>query len=130
MNVRESAGIFDDDYVPAKALLLYKYEGSCYCICWKAETAAASERRKETNISARWKMRFRPNGLPELSCVTLEDIQQTIFVYQHFPNAPHHFPQNSVPLFARNSTYIIDEVYDRDSWGLNYLDQERWDDGS
>ena len=130
VNVRDSASITDMHYVPAKVLLLYRFNGEGYCICWKALTPTATERRQETNISARWKMQFHANGLPALASVPLSHIDQTIYVYQHFHNLPYHFPQEPVAILQRSSHYIIDEAYERYSWALNYLDQQRWVDES
>lgn len=128
--MRDSASITDMHYVPAKVLLLYRFNGEGYCICWKALTPTATERRQETNISARWKMQFHANGLPALASVPLSHIDQTIYVYQHFHNLPYHFPQEPVAILQRSSHYIIDEAYERYSWALNYLDQQRWVDES
>ena len=48
----------DESYVPAKALLLYEFEGEGYCLCWRAKTAEDIDHKHETNISARWKWHF------------------------------------------------------------------------
>ena len=37
VNVKDSIEETEVDYVPAKALLLYKFRDECYCLCWKAQ---------------------------------------------------------------------------------------------
>ena len=126
VNVQDSG---KEDYVPAKALLLYRFNGECFCMCWKALPATATERKRETNIAARWKMQFLPSGLPALTSVPMKYIQQTLFVYQHFNNRPYHFPQAPITTVVQHSQYLIDEVYERYAWALNYLDKMRWEKG-
>jgi hypothetical protein len=128
VNVKEGPSDDGPDYIPCKAVLLYRFGGMNYCMCWPAQAATQAERRHETHVSARWKMSFQANGLPTLRSVPLEDVAEAIFVYQHFTDSPHHFPQEPVSQYARSSSYIIDECYDRYSWALNYLDPDRWQD--
>lgn len=113
-------------YVPAKVLLLYRFGNRDFALCWKATPATGAERKRETNICARWRMQFGRNGLPEISSVPTERLEQTLFVYQHFHNSPHHFPQDKVSLEDQASKYVIQEAYERYSWALNYLDPNRW----
>ena len=129
MYVKDSDGL-DVDYVPAKAPLLYRVDGDSYCMCWKAQSPMSTDRRHETNVSARWKMQFLSSGLPDITSVPMCDVDQTIFVYQHFHNKPYHFPQDPVPPGIRASSYVIDEVYERYAWALNFLDKEHWTDES
>ena len=128
VNVKDSIEETEVDYVPAKALLLYQFRDECYCLCWKAQRPTSADRKQETNISARWKMQFRSNGSPAIDVVPMEDVHQAIFVYQHFRNLPYHFPQTAATPHDRSTLYVIDEVYERYSWALNYLDQQRWVD--
>ena len=129
VNVKDSAvEATEVHYVPAKVLLLYRINDVGYCLCWKALQPTDAESKHETNVSARWKMGFRPNGLPLLTCVRLDDVVQPIYVYQHFHDKPHQFPQKAVSVAERESRYIVEEAYERYSWALNFLDQRRWDD--
>ena len=113
----------DASYVPAKALLLYQFEGQAYCLCWRAKTAEATDQKYETNISARWRMSFRrEDDRPLLISVPITDVQNTLWVYQHFPQTPP-FPQCPT---ANKTRYTIEQAYTRYEWALNFLDQSRW----
>ena len=115
-----------DDYVPAKVLLLYRFKETSHAVVWKALPATSSERNKETNISARWKMSFSANeGLPELVSVPVESLVRCLHVFEHKKRIDGHIPTSPVDE-AERSRYLIDESYDRHAWALNFLDDSRW----
>lgn len=104
---------------------MYEYSGAAYCLCWRAQTADSVDQRHETNISARWRMSFqREDDRPLLITIPLSDIQNTLWVYQHFPAEPR-FPQNPI---ADKKIFTIEQAYTRYEWALNFLDQSRWDE--
>ena len=113
-------------YWPGKVILLYKFEDEYYCLVWMASTPTETECRHKTNINARWKMHFDAGGMARLSLVSMNELVQTSYVYEHF----HHeggqiLPEVPVSVDRRNSDYVVNEVYDRYAWALNYLDEEQ-----
>jgi hypothetical protein len=125
------AQLQDDDtdssnYVPAKVLLLYKFQGEDFAICWRAARTTAIERRHETNISARWGMEFRNDMKAKIVCVPTAKLSRCLFVFEHIKSKEH------LPLLAvsheQQRQMVIDEAYDRYSWALNCLDRKRWAD--
>jgi hypothetical protein len=114
-----------DTYYPAKALLLYRVDGKDFVLCWKAMAATATERNKETNLSARWKMQFGSNGLAELVSVPTDTIRRCLHVFEHRKTKELPIPSLPVPA-AERAEYVIDESYDRYAWALNFLDARRW----
>jgi hypothetical protein len=117
----------NDCYRPGKVLLLYQFEEKDFALVWKAQTPSRSDRDRETNISARWKMVLTNEGLPEISCVPLNNIEKSIYVYEHWWCVDeNHLPSSRLPPGGDTSMFVIDEVYDRYAWALNALDPERW----
>lgn len=103
------------------------FGGEGYCLCWRARSAEASDRKHETNISARWRMAFRrDNDRPLLVSVPMKNIHKTLWVYQHFAQSPR-FPQGPV---NNKEDYTIEEAYTRYEWALNYLDRSRWEEAT
>jgi hypothetical protein len=124
-------------YVPALVLLLYQYQCIAdeeqqqnhhhHALVWKALPASNNERKHETNISARWKMKLLDSGLPHLEIVELKDMEECIKVHPHWRCKPNcHLPSTPLVPGADKSMFVIEESYDRYSWILNYIDPERW----
>ena len=120
-------------YLPAKMLLLYEVvsEGNepKHCaLVWIASPATDSERRHETNISARWKMKLLPSGLPNIVSVSTDCIERCILVYPHWKcKDGYHLPTTALNPGSDTSMFVIDESYERYSWLLNFLDDDRWE---
>ena len=118
----------EGSYLPAKVLLLYQTElGQNFSLVWKAKAPTDAERKLETNLSARWKMDLLSSGLPRIVSIPTEVIERCILVHEHWkcPNK-HHLPSTPFPPGSDTSKFTIDEAYDRYSWVLNFLDEERW----
>jgi len=120
-------------YVPALVLLLYRShndngEHRDQALVWKAVPATNHERKFETNISARWKMKLLDSGLPHIETVELNHIEQCIKVYPHWRCKVNcHLPATPLPPGSDRSMFVIDECYDRYGWLLNFVDSERWE---
>ena len=115
-------------YRPAKVLLLYCFQEQHYALVWKAKAATDTETRLETNLSARWKMDLQANGLPLLVSVPIDDIEKCILVFEHWRcRNGNHLPTTEFGPGADTSMFVIDEAYDRYSWALNFLEDERWE---
>ena len=120
-------------YVPALVLLLYRYhydtdEHKDHALVWKTLPATNNERKHETNISARWRMKLLDSGLPNIEIVELNDIEECIKVYPHWRcKANRHLPSTPLPPGSDRSMFVIDESYDRYGWILNFVDSERWE---
>jgi hypothetical protein len=121
-----------DGYVPALVLLLYRCQfddegDKDYAVVWKCLPASNNERKHETNLSARWKMKLKDSGLPHIQTIELDDIEDCIKAHPHWRCKPkHHIPSTPILPGADKSMFVIDESYDRYSWILNHLDTERW----
>jgi len=121
-----------DGYVPALVLLLYRCQfddeaDKDYAVVWKCLPASNNERKHETNLSARWKMKLKDSGLPHIQTIELDDIEDCIKVHPHWRCKPkHHIPSTPILPGADKSMFVIDESYDRYSWILNHLDTDRW----
>lgn len=112
--------------VSAKTLLLYRVDGEDFVLCWKTmAVVTGTERNKETNISARWKMQFSNNGSAELVSVPTNTITRCLHVFEHQKTKELPIPSSPVPP-AERVEYAIDESYDRYAWALNFLDPSRW----
>jgi hypothetical protein len=63
-------------------------------------------------------------GLPVIDSVSLNEIEKTIFVYEHWFSIDdkNHLPTST----EGGNRFVIDEVYDRFAWALNSLSQKRW----
>ena len=110
-----------EKYCPAKVLLLYQTEdGEDFALVWKARPPTDSERRHETNISARWKMALMPNGLAKIESVSMDKIERCVSVTTHWQSKNHCLPVDDTSMF------VIDESYERYAWALNFVDDERW----
>ena len=123
-----------DGYVPALVLLLYRCQEvdgpdgqQDYALVWKSLPASNNERKHETNLSARWKMKLQDSGLPHIETVRLDDIEECIKAHPHWRCKPNcHIPSTPLPPGTDKSMFVIDESYDRYSWILNHIDSERW----
>jgi hypothetical protein len=121
-------GNHETSYRPAKVLLLYCFQEQHYALVWKAKAATDAETRLETNLSARWKMDLQANGLPLLVSVPIDDIEKCILVFEHWRcRNGNHLPTTEFGPGADTSMFVIDEAYDRYSWALNFLEDERWE---
>ena len=115
-------------YLPGKVVLLYQTDDNRdLALIWLAKPATETERRRETNLSARWRMDLLPSGLPRIMTFPTEVIERCILVYEHWkcPNNDHLPSARLRPGFD-TSTFVIDEAYDRYAWALNFLDKDRW----
>lgn len=117
-----------DSYRPAKVMLLYQFENEDFALVWKVRTPMDSDRLLETNLSARWTMQLQThNGLPDLASVPTDNIERCIYVYEHWHCiGVNHLPSTVLPPGSDTSIFVIDEVYERYSWALNYLNPDRW----
>jgi hypothetical protein len=114
-------------YRPAKVLLLYCFQDQHYALVWKARAATRAELDQETNLSARWKMDLQENGLPLLVSVPIDHIEKCILVYEHWHcRGGNHLPTTEIAPGLDRSMFVIDEAYERSSWALNFIDDERW----
>jgi len=112
-----------DKYCPAKVLLLYQTEhGEDFALVWKARPPTDSERRHETNITARWKMWLMPNGIPKVESISTNDIESCVSVTAHWQSQSG----NQCHPVDDTSTFVIDESYERYAWALNFVDDDRW----
>jgi hypothetical protein len=119
----------ENDYRPSKVLLLYQIEEEDFALVWQARTATPAERRRETNLSARWKMDLQKDGLPCVTSVPTALIERCIFVYEHWRCLNNsHLPSTSYcdGLPRDTNTFAIDEVYERFSWADNFLNDSQW----
>ena len=119
-------------YVPALVLLLYRKgppeEKDNYALVWKCLPATNNERKHETNISARWKMKLLESGLPHIESIKSDKILDCIKVNQHWRCKPNcHLPSTPLLPGMDKSMFVIDESYERYSWLLNYVDSDRWE---
>lgn len=117
-----------DSYRPAKVMLLYQFENEDFALVWKVRTPMDSDRLLETNLSARWTMQLQThNGLPDLASVPTDNIERCIYVYEHWHCiGVNHLPSTVLAPGSDTSIFVIDEVYERYSWALNYLNPDRW----
>lgn len=113
-------------YRPAKVLLLYQTTTDTtedFALVWQSNPPSTSDRRHETNISARWSMETSTRTrLPVLRSVPISSIERCIRVQEHWACKK----DNHIPTTQCQHAFFIDEVYDRYSWALNFLDDERW----
>ena len=114
----------EDSYWPSKVVLIYRFDSKDYCMCWCSQSRKEEDRKYESCISARWRMDFGTNGLPILSCVEMKDVVQTMYVYEHFHEREVPFPEVSVSIAKQRAIYVVDEVYERQTWSNLYLSQQ------
>ena len=129
VHVRQPNG----SYLPGKMLLLYQVESEdnekrdC-ALVWTALPATENERRQETNVSARWKMKLLPSGLPHIVSVSTDSIERCIMAYPHWKcKDGYHLPTTVLHPGSDTSMFVVDEAYERFSWILNFLDDDRWE---
>jgi hypothetical protein len=116
-----------DGYTPAKVLLLYQTNTDEDCaLVWMAKHATANKLQQETNISARWKMDLvASTGLPNIVSIPTNKIKKCILVHVHW----QCINKNTLPTTERlqgsdTSMFVVDELYDRYSWCLNFVDPD------
>jgi hypothetical protein len=116
----------DGRYVPAKVVLLYQTNlPSDHALVWKSLPATDHERQHETNLSARWKVSLLPSGLPSIVSIPTSKIDDCIMVHPHWKcTNGNHIPSTPIPSSDDTSMFVIDELYDRYSWLLNYVDDD------
>jgi hypothetical protein len=117
----------EKSYRPAMVVLLYCFQEQHYALVWKTKPAADAETSLETNLSARWKMDLQVNGLPRLVSVPIDDIEKCIYVHEHWRcRDGNHLPTTALRPGDDRSMFVVDEVYERSSWALNFIDDQRW----
>ena len=126
-----STGEGDDNYVPAKILLLYSLDCENFAACWKARPATISDSNKETNISASWGMKLQPHScLPEIKVVPTSKLLDCANIHENWNCISGHIPNETNLQLGPNQRQVdvmkITETYSRYAWALNVMDPNQW----
>jgi hypothetical protein len=73
-------------------------------------------------------MDLQENGLPLIVSVPIDHIEKCILVSEHWRcRGGNHLPTTEFATGVDRSMFVIEEVYERYSWALNFINhKERW----